>query len=104
MTTPQKGRHGGHREGAGRPPDPATYSTTSPADAPSEMDADARAKEAAQMLHAIMLDPEVDVKHRVAAAKALMAKGKATPTTKREEVAQAAQDAASGRFGLRKVK
>jgi hypothetical protein len=92
--------HGGHREGAGRPPDPETFANVSPEMAP-KLTAEERAEAMAQFLHAVALSNEVDMKHRVAAAKSLISPQHAKKMTKKEEAAESAKTAVTGRFGVR---
>lgn len=100
-TTPPKKGPGGHRPGAGRPPDPATFAEVSIGAAPVAT-REQRAEEMAQLLHAIAVDAAVDMKHRVAAAKALI--GRAQPTAgKKEQQKDDAAATSGGRFGLRAV-
>lgn len=99
MTKPTS-THGGKREGAGRPNDPPTFAAVSP-DAAPEMSTEERAEAMARFLHAVALDNSVDMKHRVAAAKSLIVSRASKPSTKREEAAEKATAAVSGKFGVR---
>lgn len=63
--------------------------------------AEERAEAMAQFLHAVALNNDVDMKHRVSAAKALINPQQARKVTKKEAAAESAQAAVTGRFGVR---